>query len=59
MKTLLLTVLAVGFLGTGCIIVPGSSSRSAARAERSEKKCPQGHVWSDGQCHAKGKGHDR
>ncbi len=21
-------------------------------------KCPPGHVWSDGRCHEKGKGHD-
>ncbi len=55
MKTLLATV-AVAVLGTGCLFVhvPPGQARSAASVER----CPPGHQWSDGRCHAAGKGHD-
>jgi hypothetical protein len=46
----------LAFSAAGCVVVgPRSSSRSAVSA----KKCPPGHQWSDGRCHATGKGHDR
>jgi hypothetical protein len=56
MKRLLVSACALAVLTTGCIVVP-VRSRSAARAE--QKKCSPGHVWSDGACHNRGKGHDR
>jgi hypothetical protein len=40
---------AIVYLG-GCIFV--GPRRTAGSS------CPPGHVWSDGQCHDKGKGHD-
>jgi len=56
MKKILAGLTAVALLGTGCaVVVPTRSSRSAVTAQ---KKCPPGHQWSDGRCHAKGKGHD-
>ena len=55
MKNLLAAALALAVAGTGCVVVaPRGTSRSAASA----KDCPPGHQWSDGRCHAKGKGHD-
>ncbi|HEY6001480.1 MAG TPA: hypothetical protein VIV57_01320 [Anaeromyxobacter sp.] len=47
---------ALALSAAGCVVhSPRSSSRSASAA----KKCPPGHQWSDGRCHATGKGHDR
>lgn len=58
MKTLL-AALALTLATAGCIVrVPGHiETRDHDRAE--EKRCPPGHVWSDGRCHEKGRGHDR
>jgi len=58
MKTLVLAAFALSALATatGCIVVPVGRSRSAATADQ---KCPPGHVWIDGRCHDKGKGHDK
>lgn len=52
-----LTALAIAaLLGAGCMVrVTPATHRSGAAAE----KCPPGHVWSDGQCHGQGKGHDK
>ncbi|HEX9308075.1 MAG TPA: hypothetical protein VF894_11335 [Anaeromyxobacter sp.] len=57
MKTFVLALCALAVLATatGCIVVPVSGSRAAVKSE----KCPPGHVWSDGRCHDKGKGHDK
>lgn len=57
MNRLLLSACALAVLTAGCIVVPVSRSHSAVKAE--QKKCPPGHVWSDGACHNRGKGHDR
>lgn len=51
-----LALLALAVVASGCVIV---HPRSASRATVSSAKCPPGHVWSDGECHARGKGHDR
>jgi hypothetical protein len=57
MRTLL-AALALSAVATGCMVrVPGVAVSSPVVA--SERKCPPGHVWSDGQCHSKGKGHDK
>jgi hypothetical protein len=61
MKTLALAALLATALATsGCVVVgPPRSSRAAVKSDRGGKACPPGHLWSDGQCHSKGKGHDR
>ena len=60
MKTLVASVLAVAVLGTGCVVHSPTYRRSrSASVAAPAKKCPPGHLWSDGRCHAKGKGHDR
>ncbi|WP_242345061.1 hypothetical protein [Anaeromyxobacter terrae] len=60
MKTLVASVMAVAILGTGCVIhTPGYRRSSSAAVAAPAKNCPPGHRWSDGRCHAKGKGHDR
>lgn len=63
MKTFALaSALAALVLSTsGCVLVgPGRSSRAPVKADRGGgKACPPGHVWSDGQCHSRGKGHDK
>lgn len=46
------TVLAVALVAPSCVIV------RPPRAGVKAGKCPPGHVWSDGRCHNKGKGHD-
>lgn len=56
MRLALAALLAVALSGTGCVIVP---ARGQSRAAVSAKRCPPGHVWSDGACHSRGKGHDR
>ncbi len=56
MRHLLAALAAVAILGTGCVVhVPGARSSSAVSA----KKCPPGHVWSDGRCHETGRGRDK
>ncbi len=55
MKNLLAAALALAMAGPGCVIVP---ARHVNRSEASATKCPPGHQWSDGRCHATGKGHD-
>jgi hypothetical protein len=55
MKILFAAVLVVVVAGTGCVVVP---ARAVHRSEASAKNCPPGHQWSDGRCHATGKGHD-
>ncbi len=51
----LLAFAAFAFLAAGCVVhVPVAAHGSGATAQR----CPPGHQWSDGRCHAKGKGHD-
>jgi hypothetical protein len=60
MKTLALPVaIALCLSSAGCVLVAPRSSRSAVQAEKGDKKCPPGHLWSDGKCHSKGKGHDK
>jgi len=56
MRLAIAALLALGLAGTGCVVVP---ARGVSRSAVSSKKCPPGHVWSDGQCHSKGKGHDK
>ncbi len=56
MRLAIAAVLVVALAGTGCVIVPGHGQ---SRAAVSSKKCPPGHVWSDGACHGTGKGHDK
>jgi hypothetical protein len=59
MKTLALAA-ALALVTSGCLVVPPRSSRAAVKSDRGGgKPCPPGHLWSDGQCHSKGKGHDR
>ncbi len=41
---------------SGCLIIP--PPRGARSTRGGAKSCPPGKMWSDGQCHAKGKGHD-
>ncbi len=56
MKTLLAALIALAVAGSGCIVVgPPRSSRNGVSASR----CPPGHSWSDGRCHASGRGNDR
>ena len=56
MKTLLATLVAFALVGSGCIVVrqPHSSHSSA-----SSRRCPPGHVWSDGSCRSKGHGNEK
>lgn len=54
MRTLTL-LLVVAALLSGCVVL---RPMSAASAPRSGASCPPGHVWSDGKCHDRGKGHD-
>lgn len=55
MKLAAVALLVLAVSTSGCAIVhPHGSS-----AGLSAKKCPAGHVWSDGACHSKGKGHDK
>jgi hypothetical protein len=35
------------------------SSRGKSGYKSGSKSCPPGHVWSDGRCHDKGKGHSK
>lgn len=56
MKILLAAALALAVAGTGCVVVaPRRTTRSAVSA----KKCPPGHQWSDGRCHATGRGNEK
>lgn len=56
MKILLAAALALAVAGTGCVVVtPHRATRSAVSA----KRCPPGHQWSDGACHATGRGNER
>lgn len=41
----------------GCIVVQQKGQPAAYKGTK-KKGCPPGHVWSDGRCHDKGKGHD-
>jgi hypothetical protein len=52
-------LLALAVAATGCVIVPGHGQYRSATSASSAKKCPPGHAWSDGACHATGKGHDK
>lgn len=52
----LLAAAAIATLGSGCIIVPTPHQHSSAV---SSQRCPPGHQWSDGRCHARGRGHDQ
>jgi hypothetical protein len=57
MKTVIAALAALAIAGTGCVgvvHVPGVHAEGAKA-----KKCPPGHEWSDGQCHSRGKGHDK
>jgi hypothetical protein len=54
MKSLLAALAALAIVGSGCVGVVGVHSSGAK-----VKKCPPGHEWSDGQCHSRGKGHDK
>ena len=40
------------------LFVNGCMIRHSSPARHAGKSCPPGHVWSDGDCHDKGKGHD-
>jgi hypothetical protein len=51
-------LLAVAIAASGCVLVPGHGQYRSASASPA-KKCPPGHVWSDGACHGSGKGHDK
>lgn len=56
MKILIAAALAFAVAGTGCVVVaPRGATRSAVAA----KKCPPGHQWSDGRCHATGRGNEK
>lgn len=55
MKILLAAALAFAVAGTGCVVVTPRPTRSAVSA----KKCPPGHQWSDGRCHATGRGNEK
>jgi hypothetical protein len=61
MKIAAAVLVAVAFLATGCMVrVPvGSRSGAALGTASPAEKCPPGHQWSDGQCHSRGKGHDK
>jgi hypothetical protein len=56
MKTLFaaLAAVAIAGSGTGCVGVVHVPKAHV----KSEKRCPPGHEWSDGECHSRGKGHD-
>jgi hypothetical protein len=41
-----------------CAVVRVDRPRSSSAAVTSDEDCPPGHRWSDGKCHATGKGHD-
>jgi hypothetical protein len=56
MKTLLAALVAFAIAGSGCIVV---RHPRGARSGLSSKRCPPGHQWSDGRCHATGRGNDR
>jgi hypothetical protein len=56
-KTFFAALFAVAITTSGCVGVVRVPGVHASAAE-SGKKCPPGHEWSDGSCHAKGKGHD-
>jgi hypothetical protein len=56
MKTLLAALIAFALVGSGCVVVGHPrSARSGVRA----RKCPPGHVWSDGACHNRGRGNEK
>ena len=57
MKLVLAAALALAITGSGCVVIDGHHRSSSAAL--SSKQCPPGHVWSDGSCHTKGKGHER
>lgn len=57
MRTLLAA--AVLTLATGCIVVPRGHVLRDAVVAPAPKKCPPGHLWSDGACHDRGRGHDK
>lgn len=56
MKKLLLGSLFLAAMQTGCVVI-GTSKQPISKTKA--KKCPPGHVWSDGKCHNTGKGHDK
>lgn len=35
-----------------------STTGTGGTVEQTGERCPPGHVWSDGKCHDRGKGHD-
>jgi hypothetical protein len=43
----------------GCVLVSTSQKPLNSKSSNNSKKCPPGHVWSDGKCHDTGKGHDK
>ncbi len=53
-RHVLLAAFVVSLSLPGCIVVRHPVQGAGPRAA----DCPPGHVWSDGQCHAQGKGHD-
>lgn len=54
---LLAGVVALTILAPGCVLHERHHGRRSSSA-LSARSCPPGHMWSDGQCHGKGKGHD-
>jgi hypothetical protein len=59
MKKALAALAAVALVGTGCMVRIPVARTHAASAGPAGKPCPPGHLWSDGRCHDKGKGHDK
>lgn len=58
MKILLAAALAFAFAvaGSGCVVV---APRKVVRPAASASRCPPGHQWSDGRCHATGRGNEK
>lgn len=55
MKKIILWASLASLLSGGCIVI---QSKGQPSNSSQKKKCPPGHVWSDGKCHNKGKGNE-
>lgn len=57
MKSLIAALITFAIAGSGCVVVgPPRSSRSGVVHA---KRCPPGHVWSDGSCRNRGHGNEK
>ena len=57
-RFLVIITTVLTFALSGCFVMKPKPRAGTKPAAAKGKQCPPGHLWSDGKCHAKGKGHD-